>query len=144
MIRYKIKCRDCNRNFDSWFASSIEFDRIKNFKLLTCSHCNSLNVEKSLMAPNLKNTKKNLIKNDNEKIKVIKNKLKQYQKFIEKNYNYVGENFAYEARSIHYSNNKKNKNNKGIFGKASSEEIKELNDEGIEIDSIPWIDNKKN
>ena len=53
----------------------------------------------------------------------------------------MGENFAYEARSIHYNNKKKRK---GIYGKASNEEIHELREEGIETDVIPWIEDKNN
>ena len=74
------------------------------------------------------------------KKKLIK-KLKEYQKFIKKNFEYVGKNFAYEARSIHYNNKKKYK---GIFGSASNEEIKELKEEGIETEVIPWIEDKSN
>ena len=65
----------------------------------------------------------------------------EYQKFIKKNFEYVGENFAYEARSIHYNNKKKDK---GIYGTASREEIKDLKDEGIDAEIIPWIENKNN
>ena len=54
---------------------------------------------------------------------------------------YVGENFAYEARSIHYNTKKKLK---GIYGKATNDEIKSLNDEGIETQTIPWIKDKDN
>ena len=60
-----------------------------------------------------------------KKHKEIKNKLKEYKKFIEKNFEYLGNNFAYEARSVHY-NNKINKKRKGIYGKATIKEVKEL------------------
>ena len=73
--------------------------------------------------------------------KMINKKIREYQKFIKSNFEYVGENFAYEARSIHY-NNKKRK--KGIYGTASKEEIIELKEEGIEADTIPWIEDKNN
>ena len=53
----------------------------------------------------------------------------------------MGENFAYEARSIHFS---KKKNKKNIYGKESINDVKELNDEGIETSSIPWIETKDN
>ena len=71
----------------------------------------------------------------------VNKKIREYQKFIKKNFDYVGKNFAYEARSIHYNNKKKDK---GIFGTASNDEIKELKEEGIEADIIPWIDDKNN
>ena len=74
-------------------------------------------------------------------MKKINKKIKEYQKFIKKNFVYVGKNFAYEARSIHYSNKKKDK---GIFGTATKDEIKELKDEGINTETIPWIEDKNN
>ena len=78
----------------------------------------------------------------NEKYAEVKNKLKEYQKFIKNNFEYVGENFAYEARSIHY-NNKKRKI-KGIYGNATTEEVKELKEEGINTEIVPWVNEKDN
>tara|TARA_Y100000590_G_scaffold461903_1_gene624664 strand:- start:234 stop:656 length:423 start_codon:yes stop_codon:yes gene_type:complete len=140
MIKYSLKCKDCTHQFESWFGSSKEFDRLKKLKLLNCHNCNSLNIDKSLMSPNLVNTKKNEPQN-NEKHKIVKKKLKNYQKFIKENFDYVGDNFSYEARSIHY-NQKKIK--KGIYGKASIEEVNELKEEGIETETIPWIKENEN
>ena len=142
MIKYKLKCKSCKTSFDSWFASSKDYEKLKKLKYINCQNCNSLNVEKNLMAPNILSSKKvnsDLIKK-NKFIK-IKNKLKEYQKFIKNNFEYVGENFAYEARSIHYKNKKKSK---GIYGKASSKEVKALKEEGIETEVMPWIDEKEN
>ena len=53
MIKYKLECKNCNENFDSWFASSNEYEKLKKRKLLTCHFCNSQNVNKTLMAPKL-------------------------------------------------------------------------------------------
>ena len=53
----------------------------------------------------------------------------------------MGENFAFEARSIHYNSNKKNK---GIYGNATREEVRELKEEGIETDIVPWISDNDN
>ena len=114
MIKYRLVCKNCNFSFDSWFASSQEYEKIKNKKFLNCHNCNSNQVEKSLMAPKLIN-KYNLEKtNENIKFKKINKKIKEYQKFIKENFRYVGENFSYEARSLHY-NQKQNKK-KGIYG----------------------------
>ena len=68
--------------------------------------------------------------------------MREYQRFIKNNFDYVGENFSYEARSIHY--NSKNKNSKGIYGRATNDEIKSLNEEGIETQNIPWLEEKEN
>ena len=78
----------------------------------------------------------NLKKYNNVQITII-----SYQKFIKENFKYVGDNFAYEARSIHYNSKKKSK---GIYGSATKEDLKELKEEGIDAQIIPWIDENKN
>ena len=144
MIKYSLICKDCSKEFESWFSSSKEFDRLKKIKLLNCQNCDSINVEKSLMAPNLANTKKQSKEQSIAKTRNIKKKLKEYQKFIKQNFEYVGDNFAYEARSVHYNKDKSKKGIKGIYGQASLEDVKELNEEGIETELIPWIEEKEN
>jgi hypothetical protein len=142
MIKYKLACKECELSFDSWFASSKEYEKLKKKNFLICHNCNSQKVEKTLMAPQLINSKKksidilDLAKYDN-----IKKTIKNYQKFIKDNLKYVGENFAYEARSIHYDGKKKKK---GIYGNASKQDLKELKEEGINAQIIPWIDEKDN
>mgnify|MGYP001209789312 CR=1 FL=1 len=143
MIKYNLLCKKCELTFDSWFASSKEYDKLKKKKLINCHKCGSLNVEKNLMAPRLigktlssSNERKNIYK-----YQKIKKTIIEYQKFIKNNFDYVGENFAYEARSIHYNNKKRNK---GIYGKASKKDLKELKEEGIDTQMIPWVENKNN
>ena len=143
MIKYNLLCKKCDLTFDSWFASSKEFDKLKKKELINCHSCGSLKVEKNLMAPKLinktlsdKNDKKDLLK-----YQKIKKKINEYQKFIKSNFDYVGENFAYEARSIHYNNKKRNK---GIYGTASKKDLKELKEEGIDTQLIPWVENESN
>ncbi len=143
MIKYNLLCKNCDMNYDSWFASSKEFDKLKKKKLINCHGCGSLKVEKNLMAPKLinktlsdKNDKKDLLK-----YRKIKKKINEYQKFIKNNFDYVGENFAYEARSIHYNEKKRDK---GIYGTASKKDLKELKDEGIDAQLIPWVENENN
>tara|TARA_B110000014_G_C19665997_1_gene349880 strand:- start:42 stop:470 length:429 start_codon:yes stop_codon:yes gene_type:complete len=142
MIKYKLICKNCQNLFDSWFASSTDYEKLKRLKLINCQNCNSLNVEKSLMSPSILNIKKN--KSDSskkERFIKVKNKLKEYQKFIQNNFEYVGENFSYEARSMHYNDKKKSK---GIYGKATPKEVKDLKEEGIETEIIPWVNEKEN
>lgn len=142
MIKYRLTCKKCNINFDSWFASSKEYEKLKKNKLLSCHNCNSLSVEKSLMAPKLINkTVSKIAESDLKKFKKIKDTIKEYQKFIKHNFQYVGKNFAYEARSIHYNNKKKEK---GIYGTASKKDIIELKEEGIDTQVIPWVEEKEN
>ena len=142
MIKYKLICKNCDLKFDSWFASSNEYERLKKKKLLNCHKCNSVKVEKTIMAPQLISQNfKNDEKINLEKYNKVKKTIKNYQKFIKDNFNFVGDNFAYEARSIHYNGKKKSK---GIYGSASKEDLKELKEEGIDAQMIPWIDEKEN
>ena len=142
MIKYKLICKSCSNSFDSWFASSLEFDKLRKKKLLNCIKCNSKKVEKTLMAPKLINkSKKENFELKESNFKKIDTKIREYQKFVKNNFEYVGENFTYEARSIHYSNKKRDK---GIYGTATNKELEELKEEGIETEMIPWIEEKRN
>ncbi len=140
MIKYKLICKECDNSFDSWFSSSKEYEKLKKKKFLNCHICNSLNVEKTLMSPSVLKSK-NIIEKEDKRYKKIKKTITDYQKFIEKNFDYVGKNFTYEARLVHYNNKK---TNKGIYGFATKEELKELKEEGIETEIIPWMNNNSN
>ena len=138
MIKYKLECEECKNIFDSWFSSSKEFERLKKIKLINCENCNSLNIKKSIMSPRISN---NLNIKREKNIKKVKSKINEFQSFVSKNFEFVGDNFSYEARSIHYGNKK---SKKGIYGNASSKDIRELKEEGIETITIPWLKNKDN
>tara|TARA_B100000575_G_scaffold138551_1_gene110512 strand:- start:162 stop:590 length:429 start_codon:yes stop_codon:yes gene_type:complete len=142
MIKYKLICNHCDFNFDSWFSSSNEYERLKKKKLLICHKCNSVKVEKTIMAPQLINCKLKIDEKINlQKLNKVKKTIIDYQKFIKDNFKYVGDNFAYEARSIHYNSKKKSK---GIYGSASKKDLKELKEEGIDTQMIPWINENEN
>ncbi len=142
MIKYKLICKECNNSFDSWFPTSKEFEKLKKLKHINCHNCNSLKVEKTLMSPSVFNSKKNKSETrENKKYIKIKNKIKEYQKFIKNNFDYVGENFSYEARSIHYNDKKRDK---GIYGNATTKEVKELEEEGIDTEIVPWVNESEN
>ena len=78
------------------------------------------------------NIKKNKLQRD------IKKQLTYFKKYIEKNCEDVGARFPQEARNIHYDK----KTSKGIYGKATPEETSELIEEGIDIYTLPWVDDK--
>ena len=141
MIKYSLICKDCDLTFESWFGSSKEYEKLKKKKLLNCHNCTSLNVDKSLMAPSINKKSYNKTNKDLKKYKRIKKIINEYQSFIKNNFEYVGKNFAYEARSIHYNRKKKSK---GIYGSASNKDLKELKEEGIDAQMIPWIDDVDN
>ncbi len=141
MIKYQLTCKKCSNVFDSWFSSSKEFEKLKKLKLVNCSKCNSLKIEKSIMAPRISSGVTSSKDTSHSKILEVKKKLKEFQTYVKNNFDYVGENFTYEARSIHYGNKKSKKR---IYGKASSKDIKELNEEGIETATIPWLNENDN
>tara|TARA_B100000780_G_scaffold263271_1_gene217047 strand:+ start:405 stop:833 length:429 start_codon:yes stop_codon:yes gene_type:complete len=139
MILYKLICKDCEISFDSWFSSSREYEKLRKKKFLNCHACNSLNVQKTLMSPSIFRSKNNnKIDNQDLKDKKIKKTILEYQNFIKKNFDNVGENFAYEARSVHY---KDKKVSRGFYGTASNVDLNELNEEGIDVEMIPWVKN---
>jgi hypothetical protein len=142
MIKYRLICKDCETAFDSWFSSSKEYERLKKKNFINCHICNSFSVDKTLMSPSVF-MPKNISKIDSQiqKHRKTKKVILEYQEFIKKNFDYVGENFAYEARSLHYKNKKASK---GIYGTTTKENLKELKEEGIEAEIIPWIKDNTN
>ena len=139
MIKYNLKCKN-KHEFESWFSSSKEFEKLKSKKIIECTLCGTKNVKKSIMSPSVisKEQKEKNIKSTRY-IKKIRKDLLKMRSFIEKNFKYVGDNLPQEVRNIYYDKSK----NKNIYGKATLEETEELREEGIELTTIPWIDNKK-
>ena len=138
MIIYKLTC-ECGEIFESWFSSSNEFDSLCNKKLIRCIYCDSSFVKKTVMAPGLTRKSNKLLKKTRLE-KDIKKQLINFRKYIEKNCKNVGKRFTQEARNIHYDK----KTSQGIYGRATPEETSELLEEGIEVASIPWIDESEN
>ena len=140
MIKYNLKCQN-NHEFESWFSNSQEFDKLNKKKLLECVYCLSKKIDKSIMSPMVSNPKNKLdqIKALDKDFKKEKKNLLKLRKYIEKNYEYVGEDFSRKVREVYYDR----KSKKAIYGTATPEEKKELADEGINLLSIPWA-NKDN
>jgi hypothetical protein len=136
MIKYNLKCEN-DHEFESWFSNSNEFDNLKKRKLLECIFCSSQTINKSIMAPMVtaKKNKNNEINNINLSLKNEKNKLLKLRKFVEENFEYVGENFSKKVREVYYDQ----ENKKTIYGTTTQEERKELEEEGIDLLSIPWV-----
>lgn len=126
MISYRLKCEN-HHEFDSWFKSSGDFDRLKALNLVECDLCGSTSVEKSLMAPRTKTNRQNKEPNPLEVYK------KNIQKELKGAKN-VGWQFAQEARAIHYGD----KENTAIYGKTEPEEAIKLLNEGVKIAPLPF------
>ena len=140
MIKYNLKCEN-NHEFESWFSSSDEFDNLNKKKLLECIYCSSKSIEKSIMAPMVS------LVNDNNKelnrleniLKDEKNKLLELRTYVEKNFEFVGDNFSKKVREVYYDK----KNKRTFYGTTTPEERKELENEGIDLLTIPGV-NKDN
>tara|TARA_B100001123_G_C15293502_1_gene1018296 strand:+ start:1281 stop:1703 length:423 start_codon:yes stop_codon:yes gene_type:complete len=140
MIKYNLKCKN-KHEFESWFLDSKEFEKLKSKNMIECTFCGTKVIEKSIMSPNVLNNeeKENRIKSS-KNLKKIKEDLLKMRSFVEKNFEYVGQDFPREVRNIYYDKRK----NKNIYGKATEEETEELKEEGIELTTIPWIDKRDN
>ncbi|MDC0074947.1 DUF1178 family protein, partial [Alphaproteobacteria bacterium] len=135
--------------FEGWFSTSKEFKRQKSSKEIICPICGDTNIDKALMAPNVSTVVESKSVNKNNQDIQVNNKatiaefqkssefktaLKQLKEAVEKNCDYVGNDFAEEARKITYGESKE----RSIYGETSSEEARELHDEGIEFNVLPW------
>tara|TARA_Y100000766_G_scaffold144101_1_gene123881 strand:+ start:255 stop:674 length:420 start_codon:yes stop_codon:yes gene_type:complete len=136
MIKYNLKCEN-NHNFDAWFSDSSNFEEQNKKNLIFCPKCNSTKIEKNIMAPNIGSKKQsytNALKTEKNYEKIIKN----VRKHVEKNFEYVGNKFADEARAIHYGE----KEEREIYGETSVEEAVDLIEEGVNVSPIPGVDPK--
>ena len=134
MIKYQLKC-ECGKEFESWFASSKEFDKLEKKKMLSCICGTSNKISKQLMSPQVRGAAKTDGDKQKEIYQNVQKKLADLRKYVEKNAEYVGDKFASEARSIYYDK----KNVRNIYGVTTPEETSELLDEGIELSSVPWV-----
>ena len=136
MIKYNLKCEN-NHNFDAWFSDSSNFEEQNKKNLILCPKCNSTKIEKNIMAPNIGSKKQsytNALKTEKNYEKIIRN----VRKHVEKNFEYVGDKFADEARAIHYGA----KEEREIYGETSVEEAVDLIEEGVNVSPIPGVDPK--
>ncbi len=133
MILFDLKCAN-EHVFEAWFKDSEAFDRQAGGSEIACPVCGDTGVAKALMAPRLG-------KGDRERAGKAAEHAKRYAAFasemrrrVEDNCDYVGPQFAEEARKIHYGEAEA----RGIYGEASDDDAKSLDDEGIEFQHIPW------
>ena len=140
MIKYNLKCHN-DHEFESWFSNSKEYDKLNKKRLLECIYCSSKKINKSIMSPTIFNSKEKnkQIEATNENFKDKKNKLLNLRKYIEKNFDYVGNDFSKKVREVYYDK----KSKKSIYGTTTTKEREELAEEGIDLISIPWA-RKKN
>ncbi len=144
MILYDLKCAK-NHVFEAWFRDSKAFDSQAKSHKIVCPVCGSKRVTKAPMAPRLAKGRGSEAPEPQpapqagQKVAMMDPRvrvLQELRRHVEANCEYVGPNFAEEARKIHYGETDK----RGIYGEATTDEAKALADEDIEVHAIPWPD----
>ena len=136
MIVFNLECKLCEVKFEGWFENTKEYNKQKKQHLITCPSCSSFKIKKSLMSPNL--SKKSNTKNLKIKKSMATN-IANYKKIIEKNFDYVGDQFTEEAKKIKYGETK----DRAIYGEATIDQTKELIEEEINVIPLPFAPKKK-
>ena len=161
MIRYTLNC-DSGHTFESWFASSSAYDKQAKRSLIACPVCNSSKIEKAIMAPRLGRgaaTEEPIasppvpppaaappavpagqVAMVSPVEHELRKKLKELRDHIVKNADYVGPSFPEQARKIHYGEVE----HRSIYGEATPEEAKELDEEGIAFHPLPVLPDEFN
>lgn len=147
MIRYDLIC-DKGHGFDSWFRDSATYDKQAKRRLVLCPVCDSHKVSKQLMAPGIP-AKSNKKSDEPARVfnapidprqQMLVKMMRELRKQVEQNADYVGDQFAEEARRIHYNEAEK----RGIYGEATREDAEALVEEGIEIHPLPVLPEEGN
>ena len=137
MIVFNLSCSDCTYSFEGWFENTKDYNKQIKKGLVVCPSCNSIQIKKGLMTPNV--AKKSNTK-FSKRNKSIASNFKKLKKIIEKEFDYVGDNFTEEAKKIKYGEVKE----RAIYGEASIEQTKELIDEDIDVLPLPFSTKKTN
>ncbi len=142
MIRYDLVC-DKGHEFDGWFRDSDAYDKQAKRGLVSCTHCGTAKIQKQIMAPGIPS--KSNKKSDNAvrmsggiadpRAQAMMQMMRDYRKHVETNAENVGNNFAEEARKIHYKETKE----RSIYGQTSPDDAAALIEEGIDIHPVPVL-----
>jgi hypothetical protein len=151
MIHYQLRCSQ-SHGFDGWFKDSTSFEKQAKRGLIECPECGGTGVERALMAPALakRETASAPVASPApaeapaavpEKVAAgrlpaqMLAALQRMRAEVEKNCDYVGPNFADQARAMHRGEAAP----KPIYGEASEEQAESLSEEGITVAKIPWV-----
>jgi hypothetical protein len=155
MIHYQLRCEQ-GHEFDSWFKDSAGFERQAKRGLIECPSCGAVKVERALMAPHVPSKRRRAEPEilppkpvpvpaagpDSVPVTAggrmpdhVRAMLQRMRSEVEKNCDYVGPQFADEARKIHRGESDK----RGIYGETTPEQAEKLSEEGIEVSAIPWL-----
>jgi hypothetical protein len=138
MICFSLQCSK-DHQFDSWFKSGAAFDDLAQRQQLTCPICGDVSVEKSLMAPAVRPAEKSGSKPLTVPQNDLEAALAELRRSVQENSEYVGLNFAAEARRMHEGEI----DPRAIYGEAKLTEAKALLEDGIPVAPLPFVLNRK-
>jgi hypothetical protein len=127
VIAYALRCHK-GHDFDGWFRNSAAFDEQGRTGHLRCPSCDSVRIEKAIMAPAVSGTKKRA-----EGMAQMRQFATGLRKYVEEHADYVGPGFAEEARKIHYGETPE----RHIYGEATADEARQLIEEGVDVAPLP-------
>ena len=143
MILFQLKCQR-GHDFEAWFLNSVTYDSQLETGDVSCPHCGTTDVSKAPMAPNIARRRGSVQGGPSvsvgsetraqEVAEKILDAVDGLRQEVEENCDYVGEDFAEEARRIHYGETDEH----DIYGEASDEEAQELDEEGVDFFRLPF------
>lgn len=136
MIQFSLKCHRDHR-FDSWFKSADAFDTLKSQGMVTCSVCGSSEVEKAIMAPRVSTSRE--ARPLSGPASPAEQAIAELRRKIESESDYVGADFAREARRIHEGEAEARQ----IHGEARPDEARKLLEDGVPVMPLPFAPNRK-
>ncbi|CAN7202661.1 hypothetical protein Brsp04_03198 [Brucella sp. NBRC 12952] len=141
MIRFSLHC-DHGHEFEGWFRDNADFDRQSERKLVSCPVCNSPEIQKSLMAPavSTSRSKEQVAIAMDQAQKQVLEQMRELSRKVRENADYVGDQFAEEARKIHFGETEA----RGIYGEASKEDVHSLIEDGVDVMPLPVFPEDKN
>jgi hypothetical protein len=164
MIRFSLKCSE-DHHFESWFQSGSAFDKVKAAGLVSCPTCGTTVVDKTLMAPPVRTARAAVPRDETQpnaetsetatqiataqtevapsapqpSSEDVAHKIAELKAHVEATSDYVGKDFAKEARAMHGGETPE----RSIYGEANLTEAKALIEEGIPLAPLPFIPARK-
>ncbi|WP_299658986.1 DUF1178 family protein [uncultured Ruegeria sp.] len=149
MIQYALKCSN-NHSFDSWFQSAAAFDKLSVARMVNCAVCGCDKVEKAIMTPRVRPARATVAEQapaspEPDQINMstpspdIEKVLSELRRTVEENSDYVGQDFAQEARKIHLGDAPE----RAIYGEAKPEDARALVEDGVPVAPLPFVPSRK-
>ncbi len=151
MIKFSLKCRE-KHEFESWFASNAAFEKLQACGRICCPLCGSSEVEKAMMAPRLRPAGATAEAEERAENGVgigmhalsapsspAEAALRELRRKIQEHSEYVGSDFADEARAIHAGLSPQ----RSIYGETDVAEAQRLIEEGVPVAPLPFTPTRK-